>query len=39
MIGHGRSDAKAIQIMIRMAEQSVQQNLVQAIRPRSLPTP
>jgi glycerol-3-phosphate acyltransferase PlsX len=32
VIGHGRSDAKAIQNMIRMAEKSVQQNLVQAIK-------
>lgn len=32
VIGHGRSDAKAIQSMIRMAEKSVQQNLVGAIR-------
>ncbi len=32
IIGHGRSDAKAIQSMIRMAEKSVQQNLVGAIR-------
>lgn len=28
VIGHGRSDAKAIRSMIRMAEKSVQQNLV-----------
>jgi len=32
VIGHGRSDAKAIRNMIRMAEKSVQQNLVQAIK-------
>ncbi len=32
IIGHGRSDTKAIQSMIRMAEKSVQQNLVGAIR-------
>jgi glycerol-3-phosphate acyltransferase PlsX len=32
IIGHGRSDVKAIQSMIRMAEMSVQQNLVGAIR-------
>ena len=32
VIGHGRSDAVAVQSMIRMAEKSVQQNLVQAIR-------
>jgi phosphate acyltransferase len=32
IIGHGRSDAKAIQSMIQMAEKSVQQNLVGAIR-------
>jgi glycerol-3-phosphate acyltransferase PlsX len=32
IIGHGRSDVKAIQSMIRMAEKSVQQNLVRAIR-------
>jgi glycerol-3-phosphate acyltransferase PlsX len=32
VIGHGRSDAVAIQNMIRMAEKSVQQNLVQAIK-------
>ena len=32
IIGHGRSDAKAIQGMIQMAEKSVQQNLVGAIR-------
>jgi glycerol-3-phosphate acyltransferase PlsX len=32
VIGHGRSDAKAIQNMIRMAEKSAQQNLVQAIQ-------
>jgi len=31
VIGHGRSDAKAIQSMIRMAEKSARQNLVQAI--------
>jgi glycerol-3-phosphate acyltransferase PlsX len=31
VIGHGRSDAKAIQSMIRMAEKSAQQNLVGAI--------
>jgi phosphate acyltransferase len=31
VIGHGRSDEKAIQNMIRMAEKSAQQNLVQAI--------
>jgi glycerol-3-phosphate acyltransferase PlsX len=32
IIGHGRSDAKAIQSMIRMAEKSVLQNLVGTIR-------
>jgi phosphate acyltransferase len=32
IIGHGRSDVKAIQSMIRMAEKSVKQNLVGAIR-------
>ncbi len=32
VIGHGRSDVKAIRYMIRMAEKSVQQNLVQAIQ-------
>lgn len=32
VIGHGRSDARAIQSMIRMAEKSVQQNLVATIR-------
>ncbi len=32
VIGHGRSDAKAIQSMIRMAEKSVQQNLVAEIK-------
>lgn len=31
VIGHGRSDVKAIRSMIRMAEKSVQQNLVQVI--------
>jgi phosphate acyltransferase len=31
VIGHGRSDVRAIQSMIRMAEKSVQQNLVGAI--------
>lgn len=31
VIGHGRSDVKAIRSMIRMAEKSVQQNLLQAI--------
>jgi glycerol-3-phosphate acyltransferase PlsX len=31
VIGHGRSDVKAIQSMIRMAEKSVQQGLVDAI--------
>lgn len=31
VIGHGRSDARAIQSMIRMAEKSIQQNLVPAI--------
>ncbi|MGQ9491028.1 MAG: phosphate acyltransferase PlsX [Anaerolineae bacterium] len=31
VIGHGRSDVRAIQSMIRMAEKSVQQNLVPAI--------
>jgi glycerol-3-phosphate acyltransferase PlsX len=31
VIGHGRSDVKAIQSMIRMAEKSVQQDLVGAI--------
>ncbi len=32
VIGHGRSDARAIQTMIQMAEKSAQQELVQAIR-------
>jgi glycerol-3-phosphate acyltransferase PlsX len=32
IIGHGRSDVKAIQSMIRMAEKSVLQNLVGTIR-------
>ena len=32
VIGHGRSDVKAIRSMIRMAEKSAQQNLVQAIQ-------
>lgn len=32
IIGHGRSDVKAIRSMISMAEKSVQQNLVGAIR-------
>jgi glycerol-3-phosphate acyltransferase PlsX len=32
VIGHGRSDVKAIRSMIRMADQSVQQDLVGAIR-------
>jgi glycerol-3-phosphate acyltransferase PlsX len=32
VIGHGRSDVKAIRSMIRMAEKSAQQNLVSAIR-------
>lgn len=32
VIGHGRSDVKAIRSMIRMAEKSVQQNLVTALR-------
>ena len=32
VIGHGRSDAKAIRSMIRMAEESVRQNLVAEIR-------
>jgi glycerol-3-phosphate acyltransferase PlsX len=32
VIGHGRSDVKAIRSMIRMAESSAQQNLVQAIQ-------
>lgn len=32
VIGHGRSDVKAIRSMIRMAEKSVQQNLVGALR-------
>jgi phosphate acyltransferase len=32
IIGHGRSDTKAIQSMIRMAEKSVLQNLVGTIR-------
>lgn len=32
VIGHGRSDAKAIRSMIRMAEKSVQQSLVVALR-------
>jgi glycerol-3-phosphate acyltransferase PlsX len=31
VIGHGRSDAKAIQSMIRMAEKSAQLDLVGAI--------
>ncbi len=32
VIGHGRSDVQAIRCMIRMAENSVKQELVQAIR-------
>lgn len=32
VIGHGRSDEKAIRSMIRMAEKSVQQNLVATLR-------
>ena len=32
VIGHGRSDAKAIQYMIRMAETSVQNGLIEAIK-------
>lgn len=32
VIGHGRSDEKAIRYMIRMAETSVQQGLVEAIK-------
>ncbi len=32
VIGHGRSDEKAIRSMIRIAEKSVQQNLVGALR-------
>ena len=32
VIGHGRSDARAIQSMIRMAAQSTRQNLMEAIR-------
>jgi len=32
VIGHGRSDVKAIRSMIRMAEKSVQQDLVGALR-------
>lgn len=32
VIGHGRSDVKAIRSMIRMAEKSARQNLVQAIQ-------
>lgn len=32
VIGHGRSDVKAIRSMIRMAEKSVQQELVAALR-------
>jgi phosphate acyltransferase len=32
VIGHGRSDEKAIRSMIRMAEKTTNQNLVQAIR-------
>jgi glycerol-3-phosphate acyltransferase PlsX len=32
VIGHGRSDARAIQNMIRMAETSARQNLVEAIK-------
>ncbi len=31
VIGHGRSDVKAIRSMIRMAEKTVQQNLIQVI--------
>jgi glycerol-3-phosphate acyltransferase PlsX len=31
VIGHGRSDEKAIRSMIRMAEKTAQQNLVQVI--------
>ena len=32
VIGHGRSDVRAIRSMIRMAEKSAQQELVAAIR-------
>ena len=32
VIGHGRSDEKAIKYMIRMAEMSVQQGLIEAIK-------
>jgi glycerol-3-phosphate acyltransferase PlsX len=32
VIGHGRSDAKAIRHMIRMAQTSVKQNLVDAMQ-------
>jgi glycerol-3-phosphate acyltransferase PlsX len=32
VIGHGRSDEKAIKYMIRMAETSVQQGLIEAIK-------
>ncbi len=32
VIGHGRSDARAIQTMIQMAEKSAQQELVQGLR-------
>jgi fatty acid/phospholipid biosynthesis enzyme len=31
VIGHGRSDARAIQSMIQMAEKSARQDLVKAI--------
>ena len=37
VIGHGRSDVKAIQSMIRMAEKSAQQNLVQVITDELVP--
>ena len=39
VIGHGRSDAKAIQSMIRMAEQSAELELVKAIETALAPRP
>ena len=39
VIGHGRSDAKAIRSMIRMAENSVRQDLVAVISAAIAPRP
>lgn len=38
VIGHGRSDVKAVRSMIRMAEKSAQLNLVEALRAALAPT-